>query len=157
CMVLPYLRTRATARVPGYGRNDAMRTWMLGGGSGLVATAVGFAAACVPNGPASSSDAGPGLAPRARASIAQASPPSPLAKSSTNSPAPSPPLVGSFEDDFERAVLGPDWITTGAKWHIEGGRLCVQGAHNHGAWLARTLPTNARIEFDAVSSSPEGD
>ena len=53
------------------------------------------------------------------------------------------------------------WDPTGASpaadWHIEAGRLCVKGARNHGAWLARMLPTNVRIEFDAVSNSPEGD
>src|SRR5439155_7850705 len=46
---------------------------------------------------------------------------------------------------------------TSGDWRIESGRLCVKGAHNHGAWLDRTLPVNARIEFDAVSSSTEGD
>src|SRR5262249_30546739 len=71
--------------------------------------------------------------------------------------APSPPLVGTFEDNFERPALGPDWLTTSGDWRIEAGRLCAKGAHNHGAWLARTLPVNARIEFDAVSNSIDGD
>ena len=30
----------------------------------------------------------------------------------------------------------------------------MKGAHNHGVWLSRTLPTNVRIEFDAASDSP---
>lgn len=54
--------------------------------------------------------------------------------------------------------LGPNW--TAAKtnaWRIENGRLCGENAQNHGVWLNRTLPVNARIEFDAVSSSPQGD
>lgn len=54
--------------------------------------------------------------------------------------------------------LGPNW--TAAKtnaWRIENGRLCGENARNHGVWLNRTLPVNARIEFDAVSYSDEGD
>jgi len=53
---------------------------------------------------------------------------------------------------------GPDWIATGPGiWHIEAGRLCGEHAQNHGIWLKRVLPVNARIEFDAVSQSPDGD
>jgi hypothetical protein len=53
---------------------------------------------------------------------------------------------------------GPDWVETSAgTWHIEGGRLCGEHAKNHGIWLKRVLPVNARIEFDAVSQSPDGD
>jgi hypothetical protein len=84
-----------------------------------------------------------------------------------------------FEDDFERTAPalttpapasegqapgaagvdpGPNWVaTTPGIWRIEGGRLCGEHAHNHGVWLKRTLPTNARIEFDAVSQSADGD
>lgn len=54
--------------------------------------------------------------------------------------------------------LGPNW--TAAKtnaWRIENGRLCGENAQNHGVWLNRTLPVNARIEFDAVSTAPQGD
>jgi hypothetical protein len=54
--------------------------------------------------------------------------------------------------------LGADWHQAGTSvWHIENGRLCGQGAKNHGVWLRRTLPVNARIEFDATSDSPDGD
>jgi hypothetical protein len=54
--------------------------------------------------------------------------------------------------------LGPEWHQAGTSvWHIEAGRLCGQNAHNHGVWLKRTLPVNARIEFDAISDSPDGD
>ncbi|MGH7269315.1 MAG: hypothetical protein ACREJ3_02710, partial [Polyangiaceae bacterium] len=53
---------------------------------------------------------------------------------------------------------GPDWAPTLPNlWHIESGRLCTEHARNHGIWLKRVLPVNARIEFDAVSSSPDGD
>jgi hypothetical protein len=81
-----------------------------------------------------------------------------------------------FQDDFDRTVAqlspladgpgsatamqdpGSDWVATmlGA-WRIEGGRLCGEHARNHGIWLKRALPVNARVEFDAVSQSPDGD
>ena len=68
------------------------------------------------------------------------------------------PLLGAgFSDDFERADLGPDWRALGPAWRIVGGRLCGRGARNRGVWLQRRLPVNARIEFDAVSESSEGD
>lgn len=59
--------------------------------------------------------------------------------------------------------IGPDWVQTPPKqgfpsaWRIENGRLCGQNAQNHGIWLNRVLPPNARIEFDAMSDSPMGD
>jgi hypothetical protein len=54
--------------------------------------------------------------------------------------------------------LGPDWMQTQPGiWHIEGGRLCGRNAHNKGVWLNRVLPVNARIEFDAIADSPDGD
>ena len=113
---------------------------------------------CVPNGPASTSkDAGANAATN---TAQPKSPPPPVVARPAGSAAarpPSPPLGSGFEDNFERAEPGPDWITTGGDWRINGGRLCVRGARNHGAWLNRTLPTNARIEFDAVSESPDGD
>lgn len=67
------------------------------------------------------------------------------------------PLGTGFEDNFERASLGPDWETTGDFWKIEGGKLCGKGAHNHPVWLRRKLPVNARMEFDAVTYSDDGD
>ncbi len=55
-------------------------------------------------------------------------------------------------------ALGPNWRQAETNvWHIENGRLCAQDAHNHGVWLERILPVNARIEFDAISDSPQGD
>jgi hypothetical protein len=54
--------------------------------------------------------------------------------------------------------LGPAWAQAGTDvWHIEDGKLCGAKAHNHGVWLQRTLPVNARIEFDAVSDDQDGD
>jgi len=54
--------------------------------------------------------------------------------------------------------LGPNWrqAQTNA-WHIENGRLCGQMAHNHGVWLNRILPINARVEFEAIAENPDGD
>jgi len=56
--------------------------------------------------------------------------------------------------------LGPNWVATsraGGAWRVENGRLCGENAHNHGVWLNRTLPINARIEFDAYALTENGD
>ena len=76
----------------------------------------------------------------------------PTAASPANAPIDKP-----FTDAFERPTLGPSWRPTKAVWRISGGRLCVRNARNHPVWLLKKLPVNARIEFDAVSESPEGD
>jgi hypothetical protein len=68
-----------------------------------------------------------------------------------------PELREPFVDRFERAEIGADWRVTSPRWRLDNGQLCVQGARNHPAWLARRLPLNARIEFDATGSSPDGD
>ena len=86
------------------------------------------------------------------------------AAEATGDSAPTPHVVvagakieAPFSDDFDRGALGADWNVTGGGWALREGRLCVSGAHNHPAWLLRRLPVNARIEFEATSSSPEGD
>jgi hypothetical protein len=58
----------------------------------------------------------------------------------------------------DRGNLGPNWvqIKTSA-WRVENGKLCVQNAHNHPIWLNRTLPVNARIEFDVTGYTDDGD
>ncbi len=87
-------------------------------------------------------------------------------------------LKAPFEDSFDRGGArahptpeasssttpvvgvdpGPDWVATVPNvWRIEGGRLCGERAHNHGVWLKRTLPVNARIEFDGASDAQDGD
>lgn len=66
-------------------------------------------------------------------------------------------LTSPFRDDFERVTLGADWRSTGSGWRIHEGELCGQRVRNHPLWLARRLPQNARIEFDATSYSPDGD
>jgi hypothetical protein len=66
-------------------------------------------------------------------------------------PAPTPAAVAGVEPSA-------DWMPTQPGiWRIEGGRLCGEHAKNHGIWLKRTLPVNARIEFDAVADSTDGD
>jgi hypothetical protein len=52
----------------------------------------------------------------------------------------------------------PEWMSTlPGIWHVEAGRLCGEHAKNHGIWLKRVLPANARIEFDATSLALDGD
>jgi hypothetical protein len=68
-----------------------------------------------------------------------------------------PMISAPFEDTFDRAELGEDWNALAPKWKIENGRLCGQGAKNKGIWLQRRIPTNARIEFDAIAESAVGD
>src|SRR5579859_5219863 len=126
-------------------------------------------AGCVPAGSAGPADAGASAVQRP-----------------TEAPVPTAPMVlpadvmkAPFEDDFEHPtaapatageggtaplgdaavfVPGPDWVATSpGVWHVEAGRLCGEHARNHGIWLKRILPPNARIEFDAVSQSPDGD
>jgi hypothetical protein len=70
---------------------------------------------------------------------------------------PDSPIVGVYVDTFERAELGPEWNATSPEWRIVAGRLCGQRARNHPVWLKRKLPQNARIEFDAISTSADGD
>lgn len=68
-----------------------------------------------------------------------------------------PLLVAVFRDAFARDVLGADFHATSPAWRVQDGQLCARGARNHPVWLRRRLPPNARIEFAAVSRSPDGD
>jgi hypothetical protein len=122
----------------------------------------------VPAGNATSQDAGAAPKPAEAPAAARTTPAAP----------PADILRTAFEDDFDRTAPllsgpaaadaqpgsgggvdpGPDWMATAPGiWRIEGGRLCGERAHNHGLWLKRALPTNARVEFDAVSQSQGGD
>ncbi len=72
----------------------------------------------------------------------------------------SPPDGGT--DGAERvrtpSNLGPNWMQMKTSaWKIENGRLCGENARNRGVWLNRTLPVNARIEFDAIALTDDGD
>ncbi len=67
-------------------------------------------------------------------------------------------LIGTvYRESFDGRALGNDWYLTSPVWRVAGGRLCAKGARNHPVWLRRRLPVNARIEFDATSSSSDGD
>jgi hypothetical protein len=68
-----------------------------------------------------------------------------------------PALSEPFTDDFERSAIGADWRVTGPGWRISDGRLCGERARNHPVWLARKLPVNTLVEFDALSHSSDGD
>jgi len=104
-----------------------------------------FASACVPEGPPTGAGAATNK-PVARPSRADA-----------GVPAVRPAITAVFEDHFDRAELGPDWSPLNPHWRLEAGKLCVRGARNHGVWLLRKIPVNARIEFDAYADSAEGD
>lgn len=72
----------------------------------------------------------------------------------------SPFDAGSETGDRARFAsnLGPDWMQMRTSaWRVEDGRLCGENARNHGVWLNRTLPVNARIEFDAIAMTEDGD
>jgi hypothetical protein len=110
--------------------------------------------------------------PRIDGQARHATPPPPVAPT-PSAPAPAPAAAAApakaedgppdavissvFLDFFERPDLGPQYNPTSPVWRIDGGKLCGRGARNHPVWLRRKLPTNARIEFDAMSSSPDGD
>jgi hypothetical protein len=68
-----------------------------------------------------------------------------------------PALGGVFTDNFDRTELGPLWRNTGGPYQIVDNKLRVRGSRNKPLWLKRTLPRDARIEFDVRSESPEGD
>jgi hypothetical protein len=72
-------------------------------------------------------------------------------------PTPLPVLQAPFRDEFERETVGDDYFATGERFHIEGGRLCVQGARNHPLWLRHRLPLNARIQAEAEAGGDDGD
>jgi hypothetical protein len=137
--------------------------------AGLLVLAAALTVSCVPEGP-STADAGPPpkAAPVPPAKVAPvASVHASSAGGSAGGPeggspltpgtADAPRLTAPWEDTFDRAELGPDWNVLGSAWKIQNGKLCGRGAHNKGVWLARRLPVNARIEFDAFAESAEGD
>lgn len=136
------------------------------------------AVGCVPPGSAGEFDAGKSAPPTPLATVTAAATVAPapdVMKTAfeddferKSAPPAAPPVVPSGSSTVPSAAPvspvgagvdpGPDWITTGTSiWHIENGRLCGEHAKNHGVWLKRTLPVNARIEFDGISMSADGD
>lgn len=62
-----------------------------------------------------------------------------------------------FQDDFDRAVIGEDWLVTGTNVVLDRGALRVSDLHNHPVWLRSPLPADVRVEFDAWAETDEGD
>jgi hypothetical protein len=58
-----------------------------------------------------------------------------------------------FEDSFERAGVGDNWLDTGGGYRIVDGELRVKGAKNKPLWLKKKLLKDARVEFSARSES----
>jgi hypothetical protein len=132
---------------------------------GVLGALAALASSCVPrersaerstsstsSAPAPSSTGTTGVPSQAGAAIPARAP-----EAGSGSALPDPALGAGFSDDFERSQLGPDWRATGPGWVLSEGRLCGQNARNHPIWLTRRLPTNARIEFQATSTSTDGD
>jgi hypothetical protein len=55
--------------------------------------------------------------------------------------------------------LGPNWrqAAKANAWRVENGKLCAKGAKNQGVWLTKKIPVNARIEYDAIATTAQGD
>lgn len=159
-------RGRGAKAREGCGRSEGVRIRSFGWAAALAA------AACVPPGSAGDQpDAGRAASPQAAAPAAPTFTPSqnvmtapfedsfdrPGAAASTSAP-PAPSGSASTSAPPAAGDPGPEWTASSpGLWRIENGRLCGEHARNHGVWLKRTLPVNARIEFDAVSQAPDGD
>ena len=121
-------------------------------------------ASCLPNGPPTGlADAG-AAQPAATVTVAAKKPRAAVSDKPPLAPNPllaaaalDPLLTAPFADGFERGALGPDWRATGSAWKIQDGKLCAQKARNQGVWLARRLPTNVRVEFEATAQAENGD
>ena len=68
-----------------------------------------------------------------------------------------------FEDHFERAEVGADWLGRHAgEWVIDNGqvkpnRVAADELRNQGLWLQKPLPPKVRVVFQARSLSKVGD
>lgn len=67
------------------------------------------------------------------------------------------PIVADFNEAFERQDIGSSWRDTGGKFRIANGELTASSARHHPIWLRRQLPKDVSIEFDARTTSPDGD
>jgi hypothetical protein len=132
----------------------------------LALAAAAQATACIPKGNSPRQDAGAGSAtPAVRQSpdvlrtVFEDSFERPAkAVRAATLPGSEPQEPGDEGGQNELGGLGPEWVQAGTEaWRIEEGKLCASQARNHGVWLKRPIPINARIEFDAYSFSPDGD
>lgn len=127
---------------------------------------------CVPAGNSTPSDGGLNHAAAAASAVKQAPnvlrtvfedhfdrpAPAPSSSPSGTASAGDGPGHAREPDAPAAASLGPNWYQSQTDvWHIENGRLCGANAKNHGVWLQKPIPINARIEFDAISDGPDGD
>lgn len=65
---------------------------------------------------------------------------------------------GSFQDDFNRSALGPDWQTENpGAYRLVDGQLEIRMAHNQPLWLTRPIPRDVRIDFDCTPREPAVD
>lgn len=58
-----------------------------------------------------------------------------------------------FEDTFDRAELGPDWVKSGGQWTLEGGAVSTPGANNAPLFLQVDLPADVVVEVDVFSAT----
>lgn len=62
-----------------------------------------------------------------------------------------------FQDDFNRAEIGPAYWSSGGHWRIENGVVHSPGVKNNPLWLKAPLPADVAVEFDVRGESPDGD
>ena len=55
-----------------------------------------------------------------------------------------------FTDQFDRAILGPDWKIIEGDWRIENGKLTGAGT----LFCTRSFPGSQRLEFEARTTAP---
>ena len=63
-----------------------------------------------------------------------------------------------FEDKFDRAELGPDWIVESGAWQIRNGHLEAKtggGTEECRIKFARSVGKNFRLEYTCASNSPQ--
>jgi predicted Ser/Thr protein kinase len=88
-------------------------------------------------------------------------PPPVAATQPVASAVPAPPITASrivtFEDTFDTLALSADWKQQGKAWNCTGGVLWTSKVDlkeaddaGWGCWLARELPAEVRVEFDAI-------
>ena len=62
-----------------------------------------------------------------------------------------------YQDKFDRATLGDQWLSNGGLWRIVDGQLYSPGVGNNPLWLKARLPADVRVEFDVRSEGLDGD